>query len=283
MSYTLIVPAMYNLCLLDPDFGRFDLSSWRVGGFGGAPMPGATIERLARHLPHLGLANVYGATETTGPATLLPPAELPSYPDAVGRALPCAEIIVCDDEGNEVLAGQSGELWIGGAMTVPGYWDDAAANNTSFVEGYWRSGDIGSIDAAGYVRVFDRKKDMINRAGYKVYCIEVENLILTHPDVVECAIVGQPDPILGERSHAFVVVRGKSVDVTTLRAYCAERLSDYKVPDFITVLDVPLPRNANGKVLKAELRARAPTTVSIPNHSLGALSEEKLGSSNLKM
>jgi long-chain acyl-CoA synthetase len=257
MSYTLIVPAMYNLCLLDPDFARFDLRSWRIGGFGGGPMPVVTIERLARELPGLALANIYGATETTSPATMLVPGDVPHRPDSVGRALPCAEIIICDEDGRAVTSGHSGELWIAGPMTIPRYWNDPVADESSFVHGFWRSGDLGSIDAEGYVRILDRKKDMINRAGYKIYCIEIENLIAAHPNVRECALVGQPDPILGERSHAFVVPNGEGLNADELRSYCVQRLSDYKVPDFITLLDAPLPRNANGKILKGELRKRA--------------------------
>jgi acyl-CoA synthetase (AMP-forming)/AMP-acid ligase II len=260
MTHALIVPAMYNLCLLSPDFDRHDLSSWRIGGFGGAPMPEATIARLAERLPGLVLVNAYGATETTSPVTMLPLGEAARHPDTVGTVLPCAEIVVVDEDGREVERGESGELWIAGAMVIPGYWNDPEANRTAFAGGFWRSGDIGSIDGRGYVRVFDRKKDMINRAGYKVYCIEVENAINQHPAVVECAVVGRPDPVLGERVHAFVLPRqGGAVDPAALRAFCAERLSDYKVPESFTILAEPLPRNANGKVLKPLLRERLAT------------------------
>jgi long-chain acyl-CoA synthetase len=254
MTTALIVPAMYNLCLLDPDFARFDLSAWRLGAFGGAAMPEATIAQLADLLPSLTLLNVYGATETTSPATMMPPGAIAGHADTVGRALPCADIIVVDDDGREVAPGVGGEIWIAGPMVVPGYWDNPDANRTSFSAGYWRSGDIGAIDADGHVRVFDRKKDMINRAGYKVYCIEVENVLSDHPEVVECAVVGRPDPVLGERVQAFVVSRGAAPGADALRTFCAERLSDYKVPEIISFLRDPLPRNPNGKVLKTVLR-----------------------------
>jgi long-chain acyl-CoA synthetase len=254
MTTALIVPAMYNLCLLDPDFARFDLSAWRLGAFGGAAMPEATIAQLADLLPSLTLLNVYGATETTSPATMMPPGAIAGHADTVGRALPCADIIVVDDDGREVAPGANGEIWIAGPMVVPGYWANPEANRREFSAGYWRSGDVGSIDADGFVRVFDRKKDMINRAGYKVYCIEVENALSDHPDVVECAVVGRPDPVLGERVQAFVVPRGAAPSAADLKAFCAERLSDYKVPEIISFLRDPLPRNPNGKVLKTVLR-----------------------------
>jgi acyl-CoA synthetase (AMP-forming)/AMP-acid ligase II len=258
MTYTLVVPAIYNLCLLQPDFSAFDLSSWRIGGFGGAPMPAATVQRLAAQLPQLALVNVYGATETTGPAVILP-LHTSAPADAIGKTAACADIRVVDAEGRDVPPGAAGELLINGPMTVPGYWDNPAANSTSFVDGYWRSGDIGSIDADGWVRVFDRQKDMINRAGYKVYSAEVENVLSHHEGVVECAVIGRPDPVLGERVHAFVVRRHDGVSGDDLRAFCASRLSDYKVPEAFSFIDA-LPRNAAGKILKPELRALVPAS-----------------------
>ena len=254
VTYTVVVPAIYNLCLLDPEFDRFDLSSWRVGGFGGAPMPEATIRRLAEKLPGLTLFNVYGATETTSPVTMMPRGEALAHANTVGKVLPCCDIQVMNDEGHEVPPGESGELWIAGAVVVPGYWNNPDADAANFLQGYWRSGDIGSIDRDGFVRVFDRKKDMINRAGYKVYSAEVENVLSHHPGIVEVAVVGRPDEVLGERVQAFIVRKDAAVSESEIRSFCAERLSDYKVPDRITFLTDPLPRNANGKVLKPELR-----------------------------
>lgn len=253
MTYTLMVPAMYNLCLLQPDFDKHDLSRWRIAGFGGAPMPEATIERLAQALPQLNLCNAYGSTETTSPATMFPPGAPADKINSVGRPVTGAHIIVADDDGREVPRGEDGELLIAGAMVVPGYWDNPDATRSGFVGGYWRSGDIGRMDAEGYVYVVDRKKDMINRAGFKIYCTEVENVMSHHPAIVESAVVGKPDPVLGERVHAFAYSPGGG-DEADIRKYCAERLSDYKVPESITFLSEPLPRNANGKILKTELR-----------------------------
>lgn len=255
INFTVVVPAIYNLLLLDPDFMQFDLSNWKVAGFGGAAMPEATIERLAAALPNLTLCNVYGSTETSSPVTMMPLGDITKAPSSVGKVLPCADIIVVDDQGREVAPGQSGELLIGGAVVVPGYWDNPAGNKAGFVMGYWVSGDIGSKDEEGYVYVFDRKKDMINRAGFKVYCIEVESTLAHIPGLVESAVVGKPDPILGERVHAFIYSDGSLSDEAAVKRFCAERLSDYKVPDGVTFLKEPLPRNANGKVLKNSLRA----------------------------
>jgi long-chain acyl-CoA synthetase len=242
MTHTLIVPAMYNLCLLDPDFAKFDLSSWQLGAYGGAPMPAATIAALAQKLPGLALMNAYGATETTSPATLMPPVETAHRRDSVGLAVPGAEIKVVEDE-----------LWIRGPMVVSGYWNDPAATAREFTDGFWHSGDVGSIDGDGFVRVLDRKKDMINRGGFKVYTAEVESALAEHPGVAESAVVGYACPVLGERVQAFVVVKN-NVGQDALREFCAQRLSDYKVPEKFILRSEPLPRNANGKVLKRELR-----------------------------
>jgi acyl-CoA synthetase (AMP-forming)/AMP-acid ligase II len=248
MTHTVLVPAMYNLCLLEPDFGRTDLSDWRIGGYGGAPMPPPTIASFAEKLPRLGLMNLYGATETTSPATMMPARETARHCDSVGRVVPCGEIRVVDDE-----------LWIKGPMVVRGYWNDEAATEREFTDGFWHSGDIGAVDAEGFVYVFDRKKDLINRGGYKVYSAEVESTLAEHPGVLEAAVVALPCPVLGERVHAFVTLRGSlSVTAEALRAFCLERLADYKAPETFTFRGEPLPRNANGKILKRALREELP-------------------------
>ena len=254
MTHTLLVPAMYNLCLLEPRFETADLSAWRLGGFGGAPMPTATIERLSRRLPRLQLMNAYGATETTSPATMMPPAETAARLNSVGRTVPCGEVLVMDDEGREVRRGTEGEIWLRGPMVVGGYWNDAQATRESFVAGYWRSGDFGSIDQEGYLRVFDRKKDMVNRGGYKIYTIEVENVLMSHAEVVEAAVIARPCPVLGERAHAVVCLKREGATSEELARHCALSLADYKVPDTFSFRLNPLPRNANGKLMKRQLR-----------------------------
>jgi len=254
ISHTILVPAMYNLCLLDQQFDRYDLSSWRVGGYGGAPMPLATIDTLAEKCPRMRLCNAYGATETTSPTTLMPLGEGLVHADSVGKVVPCGEVRVMDELGREVASDESGEIWIAGPMVVPGYWNNPQANAEHFVGGYWKSGDIGSQDAGGYFKVFDRKKDMINRGGFKIYSAEVENVLSRHPAVLECAAVARPDPVLGEKVQVFVVARADEINAGDLRQFCAQHMADYKVPDFVTVMPDALPRNANGKVLKAVLK-----------------------------
>jgi acyl-CoA synthetase (AMP-forming)/AMP-acid ligase II len=253
ITYTVMVPAMYNLCLLQPDFDTYDLSAWRIGGFGGAPMPVATIERLALKLPGLKLSNCYGATETTSPSTVMPGELAAKHIDSVGLPCPGATIAVVDGEGHELPRGEVGEIWIHGASVIKGYWNNPTATAESFTGGFWHSGDLGSVDADNFVRVFDRQKDMINRGGLKIFSAEVESVLAGHASVVESAIIAKPCPVLGERVHAVVVTRD-DVGAEALRAWCAERLSDYKVPETILITADPLPRNANGKVLKRQLR-----------------------------
>ena len=257
ITHALMVPAMYGLCLLEPDLADFDLRSWRIAAYGGAPMPEPTITRFAAALPWLAMCNAYGATETTSPATIMPPGEGTARADSIGRAVNCGDIRVMDDRGCEVPPGTDGELWIAGPMVVPGYWHNPEATAASFVGGYWKSGDIGSIDAEGYVRIADRKKDMIIRGGFKVYPAEVESVLAGLDGVIESAVVGRPDPLLGEKVVAFVTADGDALTQIRVRDWCAERLSDYKVPEQVVIEAAALPRNANGKIQKAELRERA--------------------------
>jgi long-chain acyl-CoA synthetase len=257
ITSSVLVPAIYTLSAMSPDLARHDLSAWRIGCFGGAPMPVSTIELLAQKLPGLELLNAYGATETTSPATLMPRSCWRAHMDSVGQVVPCGEIKVMDEDGRPVPPGEPGELWIGGPMVVPGYWGRPDANRSEFVDGFWRSGDIGSMDEDGFVRVFDRRKDMINRGGFKIFSAEVENVLSGLAGVLECAVIGHPDPVLTERVHAFVVAEDRSgLTEEKIRRFCAERLADYKVPESVTIDREPLPRNANGKIQKPLLRER---------------------------
>ena len=254
IDHAFMVPAQYKLCLMHPDIGSHDLSAWRLGSFGGAPMPAAFIAELREKLPGLDLSNGYGATETASPVTLLPAHLTPLYPDAIGLAVPCADLCIMDDQGREVADGEQGELWVSGPMVAMGYWQNEAATREAFVGGWWRSGDIVSRDANGLVRLHDRKKDVVNRGGYKIYSAEVEALIAIHPAVAEVAIVGKPDPVLGERVHAFVCLHPEADPAVDLAGHTRELMADYKCPESWTIGHEPLPRNSNGKLLKRALR-----------------------------
>ena len=252
-----MVPAMYGLCLLEPDLADFDLRTWRIAAYGGAPMPEPTIARFAAAFPQLAMCNAYGATETTSPATIMPPGEGIARSDSIGRVVACGDIRIMNEQGREVSPGIDGELWIGGPMVVPGYWRDPAATAAGFAGGYWKSGDIGSIDPEGYVRIADRKKDMIIRGGFKVYPAEVESVLAGMDGILEAAVVGRAESMLGESVVAFVTASDSGVTSARVRAWCAERLSDYKVPGEVVIDAAPLPRNVNGKIQKVDLRDRA--------------------------
>ena len=256
MTFSILVPTIYSLISTTPELDTTDLSSWRIGCFGGAPMPVDTIERIGRKLPRLALVNAYGATETTSPSTVMPLSDWQDHMDSVGKPVPGADIRIVDDDGQDVPAGEPGELLIAGPMVVPGYHDRPEESASAFIGGFWRSGDIGSIDKNGFVRVFDRRKDMINRGGFKVFSAEVENTLSQHDAILECAVIGVPDPVLGERVHAFIVPHtDTTIDEAGLRSFCMTRLSDYKRPETYTLLETPLPRNNNGKIQKAALRS----------------------------
>jgi acyl-CoA synthetase (AMP-forming)/AMP-acid ligase II len=254
MTFTLIVPAMFHLCLLARNFEGADLSAWRVSGYGGAIMPEVTLERIAAKLANLRLVNTYGSTETTSPAVFMPPDQAVARKECVGLAVPCGHIVVMDEAGREVPPDTPGEIWIGGPMVVPGYWANPEATAREFRGGYWKSGDLGMMDAKGYLRVIDRIKDVINRGGYKIFASEVENVLLDHPAVIEAAVVSRPCPVLGERVHACLVLRGDDASDEDLAGHCARLLTDYKIPEAFHRFEGTLPRNAAGKILKRELR-----------------------------
>src|SRR5258705_1339779 len=181
VTQTVMVPAMYNLCLLQADFDTYDLSAWRIGGYGGAPMPIATIEKLAAKIPGLRLINAYGSTETTSPSTIMPPELTAAHLDSVGLPCPGAHIIVMDADGRELPRGEIGEIWIHGGSVIRGYWNNPEATAASFNGGFWHSGGVGLIDWRDFARGFDRKKDMINRGGFKIYSCEGQYVLSAPP------------------------------------------------------------------------------------------------------
>jgi long-chain acyl-CoA synthetase len=253
ITATLFVPTIYTRILLEPDFDSFQLAEhWRSARYGGAPMPESTIAGLHKHLPHLKLMQGYGATESGAVSVLLPFDQTVQRPSSVGTAVHCFDIRIMDEAGRDVPAGTIGEIWMGGPSVVRAYWNNAEESARNFIGGYWRSGDVGTLDEDGYLQILDRRKDVINRGGFKVYSVEVENVLTFVEGVVEAAVVPSPCPVLGERVHAFLYAPG--VTEETVRLFCKTRLADYKVPDFITFQPEPLPRNLNGKLIKVPLR-----------------------------
>jgi acyl-CoA synthetase (AMP-forming)/AMP-acid ligase II len=155
----------------------------------------------------------------------------------------------------EVDADGVGELLIRGQNVVRGYWQKPEATAESFTDGWLHSGDLARVDGEGFVQIVDRKKDMVNRGGENVYCVEVENVLIEHPAVFEAAVVGVPDPMMGEKVGAVIVLTpGASVSGTEIAEFATDRIADFKAPQFVAIRTEPLPRNPGGKVLKAQLR-----------------------------
>lgn len=257
INYAVFVPAMYQLLVMKAPIENYDLSSWVYGVYGGAIMAPATIQRFSEVVPGLRMINAYGATETCAVCTIMPPELTVSHPESVGLALECDGISIMDADGKPVPDGQTGELWIRGPNVTPGYWNNTAANEREFQDGYWKSGDVGHRDRHGLIYISDRLKDMINRAGFKVFSAEVENALMSHPQIADCAVVAVPDAVLGEKIYALITTVDETLNGDQLRTYLMARIADYKVPDFWDVGNAAIPRNQNGKVQKAVVRARA--------------------------
>ncbi len=239
-----------------PDFAKFDVSSVRSLGSGGAPVSEQVQQRLQAGFPNargnMGLG--YGLSECTGVATMNWGAFLAERPDSVGRALPTVEIEIRDSDGKALPDGAEGEIYIRGPIVMLEYWGRPDATADTVLPGRWlRTGDIGTL-VDGYLFVNSRARDMILRSAENIYPVEIEHRLELHPDVEEAAVVGVPHDDLGQEVKAIVVAtRGATIDVERLRNHCAETLAGYKIPGLWEVRDRPLPRNAAGKVLKAVL------------------------------
>ncbi|MFD7293646.1 long-chain fatty acid--CoA ligase [Streptomyces sp. NPDC059897] len=244
------VPTMWNALLRATDDAQADFAGLRLASSGGASLP---VEVMRAFEERFGCTIVegYGLTETTGAGTCHLAGE-PASPGTVGRALPGCEVAVRDDAGAELPPGEVGEVHIKGPVVMKGYWNRPDATGEALdADGWLRTGDLGSLDAAGDLRIVDRKKDLVIRGGYNVYPREVEEVLYEHPDIVEAAVIGVPDPHYGEEVAAVVALRpgADALDVRALRSWAKERLSAYKVPHLLAVVD-ELPKGATGKILK---------------------------------
>jgi acyl-CoA synthetase (AMP-forming)/AMP-acid ligase II len=221
---------------------------------GGAPIPPDLVERIGR-LGAGGVApgNGYGLTETTSAVVMNAGGDYLAHPDSVGRCVPGADLRVVDPAtGDDLPDGEIGELWFRGPNIVRGYWNDPEATAEAFIDGWFRTGDLGYVED-GWVHVVDRLKDVVIRGGENVYCAEVEAALFEHPAVADCAVIGLPHPRLGEEVAAVVNVR-EPVETTELQQHVAARLAAFKVPAHVVVREDPLPRTPTGKVLKRRLR-----------------------------
>lgn len=256
-----LVPAMVELLLAQPSFETADLSSIGLCAVGSAPLAPATQRRLAERMPAAAVSNAYGMTEA-GPAyTVLPKEEAAARPGSVGRPLPPAEFFTVGEDGKRLGADQVGEL----VIHLPGrsreYYRDPDATAAAWRPDGLHTGDLARIDADGYVYVVGRAKEVIIRGGHNVHAADVEAVLYEHPSVAEAVVAGVDHPVLGEDVAAWVVLHPGGATAADIGRFAGGRLTDYKVPRRITIVD-HLPRNATGKVVKAQLPSAAPAWAS---------------------
>ena len=249
------VNTLYNALLGSEDFRKLDFSSLRVANGGGMAVQKATSEKWLA-LTGVPIIEGYGLSETSPVATCNPILNR-EYNGTIGLPFPNTEIQILDDAGQVVPLGQPGEIAIRGPQVMAGYWnrpDETAKVMTP--DGFFKSGDIGIMDERGYIRIVDRKKDMILVSGFNVYPNEIEQVITTHPGVVECAAIGVPDERSGEAVKVFVVRKDPALTVEQLMEFCKENFTGYKKPKYIEFRD-ELPKSNVGKILRRELRDAA--------------------------
>jgi acyl-CoA synthetase (AMP-forming)/AMP-acid ligase II len=245
------VPAVFWLAINQPNFGSIDTSGVRWICYGGAPTPPDLVARILEAFPNARVGNGFGLTESSSVSTFLPHEYARLRPETVGFAAPVVDLRL---DGTEYEPGV-GELLIRGPNIVKGYWNKPEATAETFVDGWLHSGDLARMDEEGYVQIVDRKKDMVNRGGENVYCVEVENALAAHPDVFEVAVLAVADVMMGEKVGAVIVPKPNCTpDIDAILRCVAEKLADFKVPQYVAIRASPLPRNPGGKILKKRLR-----------------------------
>ena len=246
------VNTLYNGLMNHPDFAKLDFTGLKVTNGGGMAVQKAVADKWFK-LTGCPIAEGYGLSETS-PGATCNPADTTEYSGTIGLPFPSTDIIILDDDGHPVPIGQPGEIAIRGPQVMAGYWqraDETAKVMTA--DGFFKSGDIGVMDARGYTTIVDRKKDMILVSGFNVYPNEIEGVVAEHPGVLECACIGVPDEHSGEAVKLFVVRKDPSLTVEQLMAYCKEQFTAYKKPKYIEFRD-DLPKTNVGKILRRQLR-----------------------------
>ena len=248
-------PTIFQMLLTERDKQVFD-TSWLGAGPGGpATFPPVRADRIPPELATPDIFTAYGMTECVNITGCRPGDPVELIAQTCGAAIPGNEVIIANDEGKEVLRGETGEILVRGQGVMLGYLDDPEATAEAIDDNGWlHTGDVGTMDENGYVRITDRKKDLFISGGFNVYPAEVEKLLSAHPAIAMVAVIGIPDERMGEVGRAFVVQRpGANVTESELATWSRENMANYKIPrSFVLVED--LPRNASGKVLKTELR-----------------------------
>ncbi|MCP3398528.1 class I adenylate-forming enzyme family protein [Bradyrhizobium sp. CCGB20] len=259
------VPSMTWQLLESPDFERRDVSSLEGLSYGGAAASPELTRKVAALFPGKFGGTGYGATETSSVSTSNGAEDYLAHPDSVGPAVPGCDLRVIDDAGNVLPVGAVGELEIYGGNVVKGYWNNPQATTAAFRDGWYRTGDIVRMDAEGFVYLLDRAKDMLIRGGENVYCVEIEDALLAHPDIFEAAIVGIPDRVLGELVGAVVRAKaGSRLTADQVIEHLRPRLAAFKLPVHVDIRTEELPRTASGKIVKRQLREELAARASAP-------------------
>ncbi len=245
------VPAVYWLAMNQPGFAEVDTSGVRWVMYGGAPIAPDLVARILEAFPNARVGNGFGLTETSSVATFLPHEYARLRPETVGFAAPVIDLKLEDG----VDPSGVGELLIRGPNIVKGYWEKPEATAEAFADGWLHTGDLARLDPQGFVQIVDRKKDMVNRGGENVYCVEVENALAAHPAVFEVAVMGVADEMMGEKVGAVIVPKpGTTPDPREILEFAGTRLADFKIPQYLVIRGDALPRNPGGKILKKHLR-----------------------------
>jgi long-chain acyl-CoA synthetase len=250
------VPAIAWQVLEHPRLKEFDTTSVESVSYGGAPSAAELVRQIVATFPKVQPGQGYGLSETSAAVTNIGAEDYELRPLSCGPVAPVNDVRVVGPDGVDVPDGEIGELWVRGSNVICGYWNKPEATEAAFGGGWFRSGDLVRRDEEGFIFIVDRAKDMIIRGGENVYCVEVEDVLYQHPDISDAAIVGVPHKVLGEEVGAVVTVDPASgLDDAGVRAWVAARLASFKVPAHVRILREPLLRNANGKILKRELKA----------------------------
>jgi len=246
------VNTLYNALLNNEDFAKLDFSSYKVCNGGGMALQRTVAERWLK-VTGCPLIEGYGMSETS-PVVTGNRVDITEFTGTIGMPIPSTEVAIIDDDGVHVPQGQPGEIAVKGPQVMAGYWqrpDETARSMTA--DGYFKTGDVGIMDERGYVRIVDRKKDMIIVSGFNVYPNEVEEVVASCPGVLECACIGVPDANAGEAVKVFVVRKDPNLTVEMIREHCKHELTAYKKPKYIEFRD-ELPKTNVGKILRRQLR-----------------------------
>ena len=249
------VPTIAWQLIEHPARSKYDLSSLESIAYGGAPSPPELVRKIVEVFPKSLPGNGWGMTETSATCTTHSAEDYEHRPDSCGPAVPVCDLQIVSLDGKTLPPGEVGELWARGPNIVKGYWNKPEATAETFVDGWVKTGDLARLDDEGFCYIIDRAKDMLIRGGENIYSIEVENVLYEHPAVMDAALVAKPHKTLGEEPAAVVHLKpGQHASEEELRAFVAGKLAAFKVPVKIVFWQETLPRNANGKIMKNDLK-----------------------------